>query len=89
MPLTDEEIRRGLVEALYLGARERPERSSLSRAELLDVLKVADNVLDACLSKLIDRGLISVEREPGESFSLTEEGLRALKARELSYCPHL
>lgn len=89
MPLTDEEIRRGLMEALYLRARERPERPSLSRAELRDVLKVADNVLDACLSKLIDGGLISVEGAPGESFSLTEEGLRALEARELSYCPHL
>lgn len=89
MPITDGEIRRGVVETLYMRAKDNPENPSLTKAELQEALKVADDALDASLSKLVDRGLVLVEAETWESYILSEQGLKALGACELSYCPHL
>jgi len=89
VPLTDGEIRRGVVETLYMRAKDNPEDPSLTKAELKVALKVTDDALDASLSKLVDRGLVLVEVETWESYTLSEEGLKAIGARELSYCPHL
>jgi len=56
VPLTNGEIRRGVVETLYMRAKDNPEDPSLTKAELKEALKVADDALDASLSKLVDRG---------------------------------
>ena len=89
MPLTDGEIRRLVVETLYMRAKNNLEDPSLTNAELKEALKIADDALDASLSELVDRGLVLVEAETWESYTLSKDGLKVIEARELSYCPHL
>ncbi len=89
MLFTDGEIRRGVVETLYMRAKDNPEDPSLTKAELKQVLKVTDDALDASLSELVDKGLVLVKAETWESYTLSKDGLKVIEARELSYCPHL
>jgi hypothetical protein len=89
VPLTDEEIRRGLLGGLYRRTMERPEARWVSRAALKGGLKVSDEVLISMISELEIKGLVETDGDPWVRATISEKGLSTMEAQELNYCPHL
>ena len=89
MPLTDEEIRRGLLGGLYRRAMERPEARWASRTALKRGLKISDEALISAVSELEGKGLVETVGYPWDKATISEKGLMALESQELNYCPHL
>lgn len=68
---------------------EHPEARWVSRYALLKALKISDEVLTPAVSELRGKGLVKTDGEPWERVAISENGLRELIIRELSFCPHL
>ena len=77
------EVRMGLLQALYVNRDRAPGFSS---DRLADALEFNDDDVSHNLKELVSDGL--VDKVP-EGFRLSDEGYSALYQREASYCPHL
>lgn len=77
------EVRMGLLQALYVNRDRAPGYSS---DRLADALEFNRDDVSLNLTRLVSDGLVD---EVPEGFRLSDEGYSALYQREASYCPHL
>jgi len=79
----ENEVRMGLLQALYVNRGRAPGYSSdrLANALKFNIDDVAHN-----LKELVSNGFVD---EVPEGFRLSDMGYDALYQREASYCPHL
>ncbi len=77
------EVRMGLLQALYINKDRAPGFSS---DRLADALEFNDDDVSHNLKELVSDGLVD---EVPEGFRLSDEGYSALYQREASYCPYL
>jgi hypothetical protein len=77
------EVRMGLLQALYVNRGRAPGYSS---NRLADALEFNRDEVSFNLTKLVSDGLVD---EVPEGFRLSDKGNDALYQRESSYCPHL
>jgi len=89
MLFTEEEIRRGMLEVLYKRAKDSPEDPRIGREDLQKAMGITDEVLDANLSRLKEKGLVKAEGDPWLAAYISSKGAQVLDARARSYCPNL
>ncbi len=77
------EVRMGLLQALYVNRGRAPGYSS---DRLADALEFDRDDVSLNLKDLVSNGLVD---EVPEGFRLSDKGYTALVQREASYCPHL
>ena len=77
------EVRMGLLQALYVNRGRAPGYSS---DRLADALEFNRDDVSFNLTTLVSDGLVD---EVPEGFRLSDKGHSALVQRESSYCPHL
>ncbi len=77
------EVRMGLLQALYINKDRAPGFSS---DRLADALEFNDDDVSHNLKELVSDGLVD---EVPEGFRLSDVGYSALYQREASYCPYL
>ncbi len=77
------EVRMGLLQALYVNRDRAPGYAS---DKLADALEFKREEVSASLMRLVSDGMVD---EVPEGFRLSDKGYSALYQREASYCPHL